>query len=88
MPEFNPQQKFIRIVHARDDGLVEFEFAMGEPRLFVEMLMHRAEFEQFCKDQQVTPTEGALPESAAGSVEHEWDWSLSTAREKHFRQAS
>lgn len=85
MTDFNLQQKFIRIINARDDGLVEFEFAMGEPRLFVEMLMHQAEFEQFCKDQHVVPTEGALPESAEGSAEHEWDWNLSTARDQHFR---
>ncbi|MGB3072162.1 MAG: phenol hydroxylase subunit [Ottowia sp.] len=63
---FNPLQRFVRIVNVRADGLVEFEFAMGDPRLFVEMLMRRAEFEQFCKDQQVTPTVGALPETTTG----------------------
>lgn len=82
---FDPAKRYVRIVGTRADGMVEFEFALGEPQLFVEMLLPAAEFAQFCRDQQVTPTHGALPEAAAGTAEHEWDWSLRTARERHFR---
>ena len=85
---FDPAKRFVRIVRARADGMVEFEFAVGEPQLFVEMLLPRFEFDQFCRDQQVTPSHGALPEAADGSDEHEWDWSLRTARERHFRDKS
>lgn len=84
-PAFDPQRKFVRVIRRRGDGMVEFEFAVGEPGLFVEMVMPPTEFGQFCHDQGVTPTDGALPEAAAGSEAHEWDWSLHTAREKHFR---
>ncbi|MCB2016395.1 MAG: phenol hydroxylase [Hydrogenophaga sp.] len=84
-PGFDPQRKFIRVVKTREDGMVEFEFAVGEPELFVEMVMPAAEFRQFCQDQGVAPTQGVLPESAAGTEDHEWDWSLRAAREKHFR---
>lgn len=84
-PAFDPQRKFVRVIQRRADGMVEFEFAVGEPELFVEMVMPAAEFGQFCRDQGVTPTEGALPEAAEGSQAHEWDWSLRAAREKHFR---
>lgn len=83
--DFDPRRKFIRVVETRPDGMVEFEFAVGEPGLFVEMVMPAAEFRQFCQDQGVTPTQGALPEAAAGTQDHEWDWSLRAAREKHFR---
>ncbi|MBS0468542.1 MAG: phenol hydroxylase [Proteobacteria bacterium] len=79
------QRRFIRIVQEHDNGMVEFEFAVGEPELFVEMLMPRAQFEDFCATQAVTPTHGRLPEAAAGSDAHEWDWSLRDARERHFR---
>jgi phenol hydroxylase P0 protein len=82
---FDPSVRYVRIVHERADGMFEFEFAVGEPELFVEMLLPRAEFEQFCRDQKVTPTQGPLPSAAAGSDAHEWDWSLRAAREKHFR---
>jgi phenol hydroxylase P0 protein len=49
------------------------------------MVMPRAEFEQFCRDQQVIPTHGPLPPAEAGSDAHEWDWSLRDAREQRFR---
>ncbi len=82
---FDVQRRFVRIVQEHASGMVEFEFAVGEPELFVEMVMPRPEFEQFCRDQGVTPSHGALPESQADSAEHEWDWSLRAARERHFR---
>ena len=82
---FDPAKRYVRITTTRADGMVEFEFAVGEPQLFVEMLLPALEFAQFCRDQGVTPTEGALPEAASGSDEHEWYWSLRSARERHFR---
>ena len=82
------QRRFIRIVQTHDNGMVEFEFAVGEPGLFVEMVMPRAEFEEFCATQGVQPTEGRLPAHDGGSSEHEWDWSLRDARDRHFRHES
>ena len=79
------QRRFIRIVQTHDNGMVEFEFAVGEPGLFVEMVMPRAEFEEFFATQGVQPTEGRLPAHDGGSSEHEWDWSLRDARDRHFR---
>ena len=73
----------VRMIHA--SGMVEFEFAVGEPGLFVEMVLPRAEFDDFCATQGVQPTQGPLPEQEQGSAAHEWDWSLRTARERHFR---
>lgn len=84
---FDPNRKFVRVtgIHAR--GFVEFQFSIGEPQLFVEMLLPRAEFEQFCRDQQVQPAPDALPQEAAGSTGDEWwNWSLSAAREQRLRR--
>lgn len=50
------QRRFIRIVQEHDNGMVEFEFAVGEPELFVEMVMPRAQFDEFCAMQGVQPT--------------------------------
>ena len=80
------QRRFIRIVQEHDNGMVEFEFAVGEPGLFVEMVMPRAQFDDFCATQGVQPTVGRLPGQEQGSAEHEWDWSLRDARERHFRR--
>jgi phenol hydroxylase P0 protein len=82
---WDPAARWVRIVEERASGMVEFEFAIGEPQLFVEMVMPRAQFEEFCAMHQVTPTRGALPAAPPGSDEHEWDWSLRQARERHFR---
>lgn len=82
---WDPSRKWIRIVDERDDGMVEFEFAVGEPQLFVEMLMPRAQFEDFCAMQAVTATRGRLEDALAGTETHEWDWSLHEARARHFR---
>jgi phenol hydroxylase P0 protein len=82
---FDPTAKFVRVIEARANGLVTFEFAVGEPQLFVELLMPQAQFEEFCANQGVTPTHGPLADAAEGSAEHEWDWSLRAAREQRFR---
>jgi len=87
-PAWNPSDKWVRIVNERASGMVEFEFAVGEPQLFVEMVMPRPQFDEFCALHAVVPTHGPLQESAQGSDAHEWDWSLREARARHFRQES
>lgn len=84
-PPFDPAARWIRLLRRRPNGMVEFEFAVGEPQLFVEMVMPEAPFQEFCAQQHVVPTEGPLPEAEAGSAEHEWDWSLDAARSRRFR---
>ena len=83
--QWDVSRKYVREVQQHDNGMVEFEFAVGEPELFVEMVMPRAQFDEFCAMQGVQPTQGRLPEQADGSAAHEWDWSLRYARERHFR---
>lgn len=46
--EFNTERRFVRITGERSDGFVEFDFAIGEPELFVELLLSRPAFEEFC----------------------------------------
>lgn len=87
-PSFDVQRRFIRIVREHDNGMVEFEFAVAEPELFVEMVMPREQFDDFCQTQAVAPTHGRLPEPTLGSDEGEWDWSLQDARAQHFRGES
>jgi phenol hydroxylase P0 protein len=82
---WNPQARWVRILQQRANGMVEFEFAVGEPQLYVEMVMAGEAFAEFCAMHGVTPTQGALPPATAGSAEHEWDWNLREARERHFR---
>jgi phenol hydroxylase P0 protein len=82
------QRRFIRIVQEYGNGMVEFEFAIGEPGLFVEMVMPRPQFLDFCAMQGVEPTYDRLPEQGQDSAAHEWSWSLRDAREQRFRRES
>lgn len=84
-PDWNPGAKWVRIVEERSDGMVEFEFAVGEPQLYVEMIMPQGPFEEFCAMHGVTPTRGALNAAPQGTDAHEWDWNLRAARSRHFR---
>ena len=86
-PSFNTNLKFVRIIETHPNGLVEFEFAVGEPELFVELLMAQAPFNEFCALHGVIPTEGRL-RPAQGVREQEWDWSLRAAREQHLRHGN
>ncbi|MCF8168590.1 MAG: phenol hydroxylase subunit [Rhodoferax sp.] len=86
-PDFNPERKFIRIMKTHANGLIEFEFAVGEPELFVELLMAQSAFDEFCVMHQVTPTQGPLTQAQDGDNE-EWDWSLRAAREQQIRHGS
>lgn len=40
--------KFIRVRNRRANGLVQFDFAIGAPEIFVELLMPQAAFDEFC----------------------------------------
>jgi phenol hydroxylase P0 protein len=66
--KFDPSLRFVRLRHVRTDGFVEFEFAIGEPELFVELVLPVAAFHEFCRANhviQITPLEGATPAGEA-----------------------
>lgn len=45
--------KYIRVRSNPDARFVEFDFAIGDPSLFVELVMPPAAFEKFCQMNQV-----------------------------------
>lgn len=78
---FDVRRRFVRIVEERVGDMIEFEFAIGEPDLFVEMVMPRRQFDEFCRAQGVVPTHGRLPEPSE-QYEHGLGWTLAGARER------
>ena len=46
-------RKYVRVRQVRADGLVCFEFAIGWPELFVDLMLPRSAFDDFCVRQQV-----------------------------------
>ncbi len=55
---FDPFRKYVRITAEREDGFVEFDFALGEPELFAEMMLTRTAFDEFCAAQDVVLLDG------------------------------
>ena len=45
---FDPERKFVRVIEQHANGLVEFEFAVGEPELCAELVLPQAAFSAFC----------------------------------------
>lgn len=79
-PVIDVTRKYARLIERRTDGFVEFEFAIGEPALFVEMVLPEQAYAEFCRDNKVEH----LPprEEKAGSA---WDWNLHQATHQRFR---
>lgn len=59
--DFDPKRCWVRVTRVRENGLVEFDFSVGEPELYVELVLPLASFEKFCKHNQV---ERLTPEQA------------------------
>lgn len=80
-PPLDTTKRFVRLCGERPDGFVEFEFAVGEPEIFVELILTRPAFAEFCTANAVTvlpPRDGAV---RAG----DWDWRLSDATGVRFK---
>jgi len=44
---------FVRLRRRRPDGFVEFDFAIGEPDLSVDLILPEAAYQEFCIDHRV-----------------------------------
>lgn len=82
---FDTTRKFVRVIETRDNGMVEFEFAIGEPELFVELLLPARAFAEFCKANQVTRLDRARDDTDAGAEASQWDWNLRQATHQRFK---
>lgn len=72
---------FVRVNGRRPEGFIEFEFAIGEPDLFVELVLNQAAFDEFCA--RMAPL--ALPPRDGTEAVGDWDWRLADARSQRFR---
>ena len=46
-------RRYVRLLQVRPDGFVEFEFAIGEPELAVELILPADAYRAFCRDNGV-----------------------------------
>ena len=75
-------RKYVRLVERRPDGLVEFEFSISDPQIFVEMLLPEAAYEDFCRMNRVILLEGSRPDDGDGG---DFNWTLHEATHQRFR---
>lgn len=50
---FDQMPRYIRVRSKPEDAFVEFDFAIGYPELFVELVLPHQAFKQFCKNNHV-----------------------------------
>jgi phenol hydroxylase P0 protein len=81
---FDVTRKFVRVTACMPNGFIAFEFAVGEPAVFAELVMPQAAFEAFCRDNQVETLAAAVP-MAADSPLADFQWSLHQATHQRFR---
>lgn len=78
-------RKFVRLIARRSDGLIEFEFAIGEPELCAELLLPAAAYDAFCQRNAVTELPAREPVDDAEDEAAAWNWSLHQATQQRFR---
>ena len=74
-------RRFVRLSGERPNGFVEFEFAIGEPEIFVEMILPRVAFAEFCAINHVE----MLPPRDPDAPQGDWDWRLADATHTRFK---
>lgn len=52
-PAFEDLKRYVRVRKIIKDEFVEFDFAIGEPSLYVELVLPKAAFESFCEHNNV-----------------------------------
>lgn len=81
-PPFDPTRKFVRVTGERN-GMVEFEFGIGDLSLAVELMLPPAAFADFCAANAVTLIEGGQGAGAAmNDAERAMAWRPSDVQRK------
>ena len=85
MPTMDATRRFVRLIGERGKGFVEFEFAIGEPELFVELILNREAYEEFrvINNVEMLPPMAACP--SGDGERSEWDWRLANATKTRFK---
>jgi len=81
---FDVSRKFVRVMRTLPNGLIEFEFSIGEPDVAVELIMPKAAFDAFCLDNRVEFIAPDAP-AAGGAGATDFNWSLQQATHQRFK---
>lgn len=68
---FDIKRRYVREKAHRDDGFVEFEFSIGDPRICVELVMREPDYRSFCQTHDVVML-SAVESAALDAEELKW----------------
>lgn len=77
---FDAGRRYVRICKRRPDGFIEFEFAIGDPELAVELMLPESAFHEFCLANEVIVLDPARSEG-------DWVSRLNDASRQGFEDA-
>lgn len=84
-PVLDTSRRFVRLRGERGNGFIEFDFAIGEPEVFVELILGRDAFAEFCSTNQVEMLPPVAPHGAQDEPRSDWDWRLADATKTRFK---
>ncbi|MOA39394.1 Phenol hydroxylase subunit [compost metagenome] len=76
---FDQLTRYVRVRSEPDASFVEFDFAIGYPDLFVELVLPRAAFASFCAQNRVTYMDAAMAEAVDADME-KWRYGKSRSQ--------
>ena len=83
---FDITRKFVRVMRTLPNGLIEFEFAIGDPDAAAELVMPKAAFDEFCATNQVELlTTEKTAHFDADAADADFHWNLHQATHQRFR---
>jgi phenol hydroxylase P0 protein len=47
------EKKYVHVTDIKNNGLIEFDFAVGDPCMYVELALPKKQFEEFCLKNDV-----------------------------------
>lgn len=80
--QFDAARKYVRVCRQRPDGFIEFEFAIGDPELCVELMLPANAFHEFCLANDVI-----LLEPAVDANDGDWVRRMNEASRRGFEDA-
>jgi phenol hydroxylase P0 protein len=78
-------KRFVRLRGERANGFIEFDFAIGEPEVFVELILGREAFAEFCITNKVEMLPPLVPHALEDGERSDWDWRLADATQTRFK---
>ena len=78
---FDATRHYVRVCAQRPDGFIEFEFAIGDPALCVELMLPEAAFHEFCLANEVIVLE------PLGADQGDWVARLNNASRRDIEDA-